>query len=70
MAPDIVGGFAVGLDEDLADGGRDHRLLVLGDMTEQRTHEMHNPNAIDRIHFTATLAFVWPHLAKPRHRRR
>jgi hypothetical protein len=26
---------------------------------------MHDPNAIDQIRFTATLAFPWPHLAKP-----
>jgi hypothetical protein len=31
--------------------------------------EMHDPNAIDRIRFTVTLAFPWSHLAKPRRRR-
>ena len=31
--------------------------------------QMHDPNAIDRLHFTAAVAFRWTALAKPRRRR-
>jgi hypothetical protein len=30
VAPGFTGGFAIGLDEDLPDSGRDDRLLALG----------------------------------------
>jgi hypothetical protein len=69
VAPGFSGGLAIGLNEDLPDGGRDDRLLALGHRGQERSPKMHDPNAIDRIHFTATLAFSWPHLAKPRRRR-
>ena len=32
-------------------------------------HPMHDPNAIDRLHFTIAVAFCWAALAKPRRRR-
>ena len=31
--------------------------------------EVHDPNAIDAIGFTMSVAFVWPAIAKPRRRR-
>jgi hypothetical protein len=31
--------------------------------------QVHDPNAIDRLHFTAAVAFRWAALAKPRRRR-
>jgi hypothetical protein len=31
--------------------------------------EMDDPNAIDAIDFTMSVAFVWPAIAKPRRRR-
>jgi hypothetical protein len=30
---------------------------------------LHDPNAIDAIGFTMSVAFVWPAIAKPRRRR-
>jgi len=30
---------------------------------------MHDPNAIDAVRFAASVAFVWPAIAKPRRRR-
>jgi hypothetical protein len=30
---------------------------------------MHDPNAIDAVRFTVSVAFVWPAIAKPRRRR-
>jgi hypothetical protein len=32
--------------------------------------EMHDPNAIDTLRFSVSLAFAWPAIAKPRQRRR
>jgi hypothetical protein len=31
--------------------------------------QVHDPNAIDAIGFTMSVAFVWPAIAKPRRRR-
>jgi hypothetical protein len=31
--------------------------------------EVHDPNAIDAIGFTMSVAFVWPAIVKPRRRR-
>lgn len=36
---------------------------------ETSTVRVHDPNAIDRLHFTAAVAFRWAALAKPRRRR-
>ena len=36
---------------------------------ENRSHHVHDPNAIDAIGFTMSVAFVWPAIAKPRRRR-
>ena len=38
-------------------------------MGEQIAVLVHDPNAIDRLHFTAAVAFRWAALAKPRRRR-
>jgi hypothetical protein len=38
-------------------------------MVEGVPEKMYDPNAIDTLHFSISLAFVWPAIAKPRQRR-
>jgi hypothetical protein len=54
------------LQERLAQRGRDHRLLALGHVGERVPHPVHDPNAIDAVRFSVSVAFVWPAMAKPR----
>ena len=69
MAPRLVRGRGIGLQKGLADGGGDHGVLALGHVRQGVAHPVHDPNAIDRLHFTAAVAFRWAALAKPRRRR-
>jgi hypothetical protein len=55
----------------LVDGGDGrHRVRDQVDaVVVARLGEVHDPNAIDAIGFTMSVAFVWPAIAKPRRRR-
>jgi hypothetical protein len=46
-----------------------YALIVSRVAVVDRTTELHDPNAIDAIGFTMSVAFVWPAIAKPRKRR-
>jgi hypothetical protein len=43
--------------------------VLVGDEGQRMADQVHDPNAIDTLHFSVSLAFVWPAIAKPRQRR-
>jgi hypothetical protein len=44
-------------------------VLAFRHVRERIAPPMHDPNAIDRLRFTAAVAFCWAALVKPRRRR-
>jgi hypothetical protein len=69
LAPDLARVRLIGLQEGLAQGGGDHRLLPFGHVGQGVAHPVHDPNAIDALRFSMSLPFAWPAIARPRQRR-
>jgi hypothetical protein len=69
MPPGLMRRRSIGLQEGLADRGGDHGVLAFLHVRQGIAHPVHDPNAIDRLHFTIAVAFCWAALAKPRRRR-
>src|SRR5689334_7669147 len=56
-SPGRLSTLCIRLVEDGADGRGNHLLRALWHQRQGVTHEMHHPNAIDRIRFSSVIAF-------------
>jgi hypothetical protein len=68
LAPLALGRLGIVLGEGRGDEGRDHPPAILAGMSQGMAGEVHDPNAIDALRFKASLAFIWPAIARPRQR--